>query len=129
MRLLVYGNGSNDAGKRLQDVIDGVAPEIDTEIYRTVENLSSRLRRRLGDLAVVVLYAASRKELQEILQIRDLLDDVPVLLILPDREAETFSEGLNLFPRFISFEDTDFTDVSAVLGRMLKVYSSKYANQ
>lgn len=129
MRLLVYANGSDDAGKRLEDVIDTVAPGIDTEIYRTVENLSNRLRRRFGDLAVVVLRAASRKELQEILRIRDLLDDVPVLLILPDREAETFSEGLNLFPRFISFEDTDFTDVSTVLERMLKVYTSKYGNQ
>jgi hypothetical protein len=47
-----------------------------------------------------------------------LLRDVRIILILPNHEDETVVMGHRLEPRLLTYADGDFTDVSAVLGRI-----------
>jgi hypothetical protein len=75
---------------------------------------------RKFDLDIVILHAADRTDLDEILSIRQLLDDLRTILILPDRDHDTIAQGLTLRPRYLSFTDGDFGDVSAVLAKMLR---------
>jgi hypothetical protein len=119
MNLLFYSTMENGAGARLQGVIEEIAPQDKIEIHRTIASLSPRLRRPANDVSIALFLAASREDLAEILSIRGLLSDVRTILILPDREKDTIAKGHSFRPRFISYIDSDFTDVAAVLSKMV----------
>jgi hypothetical protein len=121
MNLLVYINGLNGAGKRLQRVLETEVSKDQIEICRDVAGLTRRFRGPRLELKIAVLLVSSREDLEAILSIAELLYDLRIILILPDREHETISMGFKLYPRFVSYADGDFSDVAAVLGKMLKL--------
>ena len=120
MNLLFYTTEIRGNGKHLQSVIEELVPEDKTEIYRTIDSLSHRLRRPICDLAVAVLLAASNEDLLDLLSISDLLDDLRVILLLPNREKDTIAKGHTMRPRFLTYADSNFSDVAAVLSKMLQ---------
>jgi hypothetical protein len=125
MRLLLYTPVSGGFGGQLQREIEELIPLNDVEVYRSIENLSNRLRQRAHDLPIAVLHAARRKDLSDILSIRDLLRDVRIILVLPDRDESTIAKGHTLRPRFLSYTDSDLTDVFSVLKKCLASYTIK----
>lgn len=128
MELLFYSSKKNGAGRRVQNIIEGLIPEEDIGIFRTVEALADRLRQFRHNLSLAVILARTHKEFKDVLLIRDLLSDLPIILILPDRDKNTISQGHSLYPRFLTYSDGDFTDVAAVLEKMLNNMESKHIN-
>lgn len=120
MNLICYAKPNSCAGKRLQKVISAIVPREQIELFRSIDSLSRRLRQATDNLNVAVLLASSRKDLSEILSIRDFFRDIRIILVLPDREKDTIANGHRMYPRFISYADDDFKDVSAVLKKMLE---------
>ena len=119
MCMLVYTNDSGKAGRKLLSVIEDLVVEEEVEIYKTIDLLTRRLRKPRGDMEIAVLLAANRKDLLEMLSIRDLLDNIRTVLILPDKSDDTIAKGHCLRPRYVSFVDSDFGDIAAVLSKML----------
>ncbi len=126
MNLLLYAKGSTRAGKRLESAIEALALELQPEIFTSDASLGSRLCRLPYYGNIAVLMAATQKELSELLNLKDRLKEIPIILILPDREARTVSMGHKLYPRFVSYADGDFMDVAAVLKKMVENMNSKY---
>jgi hypothetical protein len=120
MNLLLYTTAVEGTGERLQRAIETLVPIERTEVSCTIDSLSCRLRQPKDDLTIAVLLAASRKDLADILSIHDLLCDIRIILILPDTEDDTVARGHTLQPRFLSYIDSDFTDVAAVLEKMVR---------
>ena len=90
------------------------------EVFRNIESLAQRIRRPLPNrFNIVILLAASREDLADILSIRYLFHDVSIILVLPDQEAETIAKGHTLRPRFLTYTDSDFEEVAAVLNKMI----------
>jgi len=106
MRLLLYTPVSGGFGEQLQKEIGELIPINDVEVYRSIENLSQRLRQRAHDLSIALLHAARKQDLTDILSIRDLLRDVRIILVLPDRDESTIAKGHTLRPRFLSYTDS-----------------------
>jgi len=125
MKLICYANSDDEAGQRIEAVIHELVSRADTQICRTVASLSSRLRQPGNGVTIAILLTASKKDLGDILSLSDLLSDLRIVLVLPDRDKDTIAKGLTLRPRFLTFADSDFTELSAVLGKMLKTYSSE----
>ena len=73
----------------------------------------------MDDIPIAVILAASDNDLLTILSISHLLYDVRFILVLPDREDPTVAIGHSLRPRFLSYTDSDFREVTAVLGKMI----------
>ena len=119
MSILFYSKNGKEAVAALQKIIEEQAPKEQIEVHRTIESLSKRLRQSKYDVVIAILIATSKEEFSEILSIRDFLRDLRVILILPDRKKVTISKGHTLYPRFLSYADGDFSDVAAVLGKML----------
>lgn len=67
---------------------------------------------------VVVLQVATRHELGTFEVFRLRLEDAFFILVLPDAQEETVARGHQLRPRFIAYEDSDFSEVVAVLNRL-----------
>ena len=116
--LLLYAKMTDGAAKRLRRVIEVLVLKENMEMYRTIDSLSRRLRQPRNDLPIAVLLAASRQDLLELLSIGDLLDGIRIILVLPDRKEGTIAKGHRLQPCFLTYADSDFLDVAAVLIKM-----------
>jgi hypothetical protein len=119
MKLFLYAPDMCKSGKRLRKVIEALVSKEDTESYRTIEGLTFRLRQPRHNPFIAVLLAASREELSDILSLSDLLCDIRIMLVLPDREPVTIAKGHTLRPRFVTYADSDFVEMAAVLSKVL----------
>jgi hypothetical protein len=96
------------------------------EAVQTIESLKNRLRRLPKGIDIAILIAKDREQLREFVSMKDFLDGVSIILILPDQDRETISQATKLYPSFISFIDSDFSLVSDVLGNMLNRKEKRY---
>ncbi len=124
IKLLLF-EAINDDSKRLQRMIQEIMPEDNLEIYRTISSLALRLRQPISETVIAILLAATKEDLMDIFFINDLLFNIPTLLILPDREEATIKKGHNLRPRYLSYIDSNFSDIAAVLSNMLRGFTLK----
>jgi hypothetical protein len=122
MTILFYipaDNGSEDASRCFED---GKTLDADVEVCHSLESLTVRLLEVGRTPEVAVLHATSKRKLRALGCLRSLLGGIAVILILPDREQATISAGHAFRPRFLTFEDADPTEVTAVLKQMLQYY-------
>lgn len=80
--------------------------------------LSSDKSLQLRNDDVLILFAASKQELEGLLAIHDKFEEFRVILILPDRDTELVTVGHVLKPRFISFMDSDMGNLEKVICKM-----------
>ena len=125
MMILLYAALKTTNGKRLYNIVKTLVPLQEIKIFQTMDELYNGLRQPRGNPGIAVLLSGNRKELSEILSFHDLFWDLSIILVLPDRKRETVSEGLKLMPRFLSYSDSNFKDVGAVLEKMLSLDLSK----
>ncbi|MFC1552775.1 hypothetical protein ACFL6P_09470 [Candidatus Latescibacterota bacterium] len=89
-------------------------------IFNTMESLSSRLRQEMNSDIIVVILTVDNDDLSEVYTLRRILHDIRLILILPDLEESTISKGFECYPRFVSYINSDFTDVISVLNKMIE---------
>ena len=121
MKLLLYADDTKRDGLRLQRMLEIFEMGIDIRVYRTIDNLACGLLQPdiSYDGTIAVLLAHSKKELQSLLSIRELITDVRSIMVLPDREDDTIRKGFLLYPRLVTYVDGDFVLVAAVLKNMI----------
>jgi hypothetical protein len=119
LRILLYSESTEGPAARLCRIIQTFIPKRELGFVRTLEDLSCRLREPKDDEVIAVLIAASGDELRELLSLGDLLMDLRIILVLPNKDGETVANGHRLRPRFLTYADSNFIDVAAVLGKML----------
>jgi hypothetical protein len=122
--ILLYAKEPSSVEKRLLKVVEGIVPPRSLEVLRTVESLSRRLTRQAYSKAIVVLLMANNEDLIDVAAIQYLLYDLRSILILSDREADAMAIAHSMRPRFVSYHDSDFSDVGAVLGKMIERYKT-----
>ena len=119
MSLLVYAAKSDGTAQRLRKVVEEIVPKKDLEICRNIESLSSRLQQPMNGLDIAILLAGSVRDLTGFRSLQDLLSEMRILLVIPDREPDTFAKAHRLRPRFMTHTDSDFEDIKAVLGKIV----------
>jgi hypothetical protein len=120
MEVLLYATEVGEAGKRLERIIKTSLDSLNIQVCRSIHSLTQKLRQPKDGFFIAVLVAHNKKELSEILSLKDLFWDLRIILILPNHEMDTIAKGHKLYPRFLSYVDSDFKDVAAVLEKMLK---------
>ena len=120
VNVAIYFNENNRDGDRLEGILQELVPSEEIRAYRSVEDLSRSLRQPGHTFDIVVLVPATGPELLNLLRIRHLLTDLRIVLILPDRLGDTIARGHTLYPRYISYAHGEFSDVAAVLDKMLQ---------
>jgi hypothetical protein len=120
MAILVLADEKTEAGKRVQETVASTVAGYPLVNCRSVFELAIQLRKPGGLGFMAVILAGSPSELDELVNIRHLLDNVRTILILPDGRPESVSKGHMLCPRFLSYADTDLSSVGAVLAHMLE---------
>ncbi len=118
MNVIFFLSVAGEQDERLQRVVELFFPRSRIEKCRNLESLGKKLREPYNYKDVVLLSPASKEELSCLLALQDLLSDMRVILVLPDRDNETVAMGHRLRPRMVSYNDGDYLDVAAVLIRM-----------
>ena len=117
MNILFYIPETSEVSERMYGVVEMVALKATTEIFTSIEDLSCRLRQPANSPSIAMLLVHNGVDLASI---RDLLSELPVILILPDREKNTTAMGHIPKPRFFTYADSDFMEVGTVLMKMLE---------
>jgi len=118
MSVLLYAPVSESIREKVQNEIEKLVPAKEIETYQTKEDLSSRLCGPRKDSAVAVLIATNKKRFLEILSLRELLGDLRIILLLPDRKEDTIHKGHTLRPRFLGYAESDLIMIAPVLKKM-----------
>ena len=121
MNVIFFTSIDHSVANRLTRVLEVHVSRKELETFRNIDIFSERLHQPLPDPVVFVLQICSREELMDILPLRELLQDRRIILVLPDSEPETVSLGHILRPRFITYGDSDYMDMSAILGKWASV--------
>jgi len=119
-RFIVYAKDRYASGKVLKDMVAKFGPKGKVDAYDSVSGLTERLRTPQREPTLAVLHVSDQDDFKSILTIQSLFGDIPIILILPDREPDTITKGHSMHPRYLGFKDNGFTDVQAVLARMMK---------
>ena len=125
MNVIFYIPATSEAQEWMNAVIKMMPAQASAELYRNIGSLSRRLRRPSEGLTIAVLVAGNREDLANFISIHDLLFEIPVILILPDRTADLTAAGFSLAPRFLTYADGNKAEVGAVLEKMFANYKKK----
>lgn len=79
-------------------------------------NSHHSLKLRSGD--VMILFASTNKEFEDLLSIHDKFEQFRIILVLPNRETEIVAVSHMLKPRFITFVDSNVADLEQVVTRI-----------
>jgi hypothetical protein len=105
----------------LEAALAPVIPPHAAEIVSSPEDLARRLRSPNKSLRVAVILAACPKKLEGLQSLGPLLENLRLILILPDAGPQTIAQAHSLRPRYLTNIDSDFQDVAAVLKKMLSL--------
>ena len=119
MQIIIYASPFNAMSRDLMGMIQNTGTPKKHECHHTLESLADRLRQPLVRFdSLLILCPADGYELAGLTAIGHLLRDMQVIVLLPDREARTISNGHMLRPRFLGYSDGDLNDVATVVERM-----------
>lgn len=126
MGILIFSTNGKESEEKLVDLIHAQSHKHTLEIYHTLLELSERFHRPREAAIIMVFLPGSREDLLSLLLIKEFIFDIPLILILPDREKETVRLGFKLLPRFMTYADGSFKDVQSVIENMLKQYEIRF---
>ena len=122
MDLVFYSPVSGSPEERLQRVIESVIPAWGGAVCRTIDDLSERLLQPTNDLAIALLLAEKRGDIEELLSVSSLFRNTRIILVVPDRDKETIAAAHLLRPRLLTYSDSDFDDVFTVMTKIIADY-------
>jgi hypothetical protein len=124
MAVIFYLPAYEERGEELLNRMMVELPQQEVETYRCFPDLRWRLQCPFPDIRVAVLLCMSQADLQEIFSLGEFLQDLKIILVLPDDDTETIIKAHNLRPRYLSWLDNNFFDIVTVLKRMVDLYGA-----
>ncbi len=117
--ILLNNSGSKAANDRLQKIITSKVSHTNLEIFYSIEDLTKRIRRIPRDISVAILPAQNEEQLSKLVFLKEYLEDIPIILVLPNMKRVSILKGHLLNPKFMDFTGGDFTNVGAVLEKII----------
>jgi len=120
LKALLYASAPGELASRLKSVLTEVIGEDRLAVFQDFQDLRRYFctPRQADELTISVFAAADRKNLQQLASMRNIIADLRIILVLPDRNPKTIAEGHKLQPRFVAYKDSDFTEIGAVVRKM-----------
>ena len=120
MKILFYSANRDRITEDLWGVVKECVPQQNLAVSRTFAGLTRKLRQPNNNIGIAVLITTNRQQFRDIVSLGDLLSDIRVILVLPDRKGDTISKAHNLGPRFLTYLDNNSKEIKAVLSKMLE---------
>lgn len=125
MQVFIYTGQNNKQGELLRTYAEKQVPKDQLVSIEEISDLEPTFRLLLKSQDIIILYAHSESDMDAFLKIRNLMQDIKLILVLSEESADLIIKGHLLRPRFLDIiEGNNFTNVNAVLSKMLKAQSS-----
>ncbi|MFA7382771.1 MAG: hypothetical protein WC001_04920 [Desulfurivibrionaceae bacterium] len=118
MQVIVYGSEEISV-LSLVEAIHSLAPAAKVETCAGFSRCEAMLVEAGTGEVVMVVLVVDREELARMFSLRERFMETPLVLVLPDDSGETVRMGHRLRPRFVGFFSRGFSDVAAVVARLL----------
>ena len=119
MKVILYASDKSNVESRIHREVEYLISENDMMIHSTMDSLVGHLRQPAGDSDTVYIISTQADDLSFLVANAQLILGKRLILILPDETELTIASGHKLQPRFITQIDSDFSEVGAVLRKML----------
>lgn len=120
MQLLFYASKNDENENRLKTAIQSATAGETIERFTQLDDLRNRLRNIIEPDSIMILAAVDREELLKMQAFRDMLTEIFIILVLPDRQESTIKLAHLLRPRFLSTVEDDFTDLNQIVAKMIR---------
>ncbi len=115
MEIILYRK--TNGASNFEEAIRASFPQITA--YTSMTSFCTRLRHTPTQGVLVVIAAADEKELTTLMANRHLIEDAPIILILPTKDSVLLAQAHKLCPRFIGDHESGAEEVIAVIHKML----------
>lgn len=119
MKVIFFLPESTSALERFQGLVELVNSQAEAIVTRTIDDLTHNLRQPKHDLAFVVLITSNQEDLLNVINLSGLLQDVRIIIVLPDRDTDTIRMGHKLYPRFLTDIEDKSNTLELVINKML----------
>lgn len=121
MKVSICGTEATHASVvQLEKVIRVAIPGHSIDTCDRIEDLPHGFRSGRG---IAVMIPADESELHRFIALREELEDVRVILVLPGNELPMVVEAQKLKPRFMAFSESNFHLVGMVLQKMVASFA------
>lgn len=118
MELLIYAPPVTIPQHRLLSKITHALDDIPVNLFKSIDSLAQYLRQPICESFVTILFPKDNAELASLITMRHLMRNMRIVLILPNQDKQTISDGHFLRPRYVSHVEGDLSDVVAVVKKM-----------
>ena len=118
MKIIYYCSEADSDFNKINRIIEVMVPVKKFETAASLKIMENHLLSSLSVDFVIILQVSDAAELQKIIELKELLLDYRIIIILPDDNPDTTVLAHTLHPRLVTYKDGDFLDVAAVLSRM-----------
>lgn len=120
MNVFVLSDPKSDAGKRLRRIIGATHLKGPVEYHETLSDLVVALTRPGKGRGIAILQVNDREEMESLISVQEWLEDLKIIVVLPDDQPDIIARAHLLYPRFVAFSNGDLTHVGSVLEKMTK---------
>ncbi|HVN25411.1 MAG TPA: hypothetical protein VMT71_15665, partial [Syntrophorhabdales bacterium] len=111
MKALIFATQLDDTEAAVKDQLSGHR----TELCTTVNRFARRLFELREEGTIAVLLPADEEELIDVYRVKDLFSEIPVMLVLPNRDKFTEAIGYRLKPRLMCHRESNITEAVSAL--------------
>jgi hypothetical protein len=119
MNLIFYSSEIDGKVKKLFDSITSIIPDSILDSFNSIKNLSKHLSKPTVDMTFALFLASNMNELVELYSLKNLLEGIQLILIIPNMKEETIKYGHLFYPRYLDFLDSDFVNLGLFVKRMV----------
>jgi len=119
MNVIFYSSTTDERSNEICSGIENLSHNIGFELHHSRGSLVSRLRQSLHSIAVMFLYLSKTSDIADMIELQELIIDLPVIIIMRDTTGEAMVKARLLRPRFIFAADDNLEDICLVFEKML----------
>jgi hypothetical protein len=119
MNVIFYSSIINERTEAICRDLENSSYPIGLELHHSIGSLESRLRQPLNGIILVLLYAPTQENLSHAIVLKELLHNLPVIIILHDTGRDAMAKARILRPRFIFGADDNLEDMHLVFEKMI----------
>ena len=108
--------------EQFREFLRNSSPQTEYAICRRIGEFAAMLSKRFPAIKVAAIVPQSRDDFGQICLLKDFLEHISLLLVLPDEDRETIARAHRLRPRVVTQLDGDGREMKIVLKRMLERY-------
>jgi hypothetical protein len=123
MLFILYSQDPKNFYQKLNFPALKIYSQTKIEEYSSLEQLETRLKKPLGGTMIALLVLKTSRELERAVYLAPLLEDSKIILVIAELTAEQVRKALLLKPSYFTSLESDYSDLKAVLAKMLNIKS------